>query len=99
MQTAIRDQERDAALLVDVNNGVVSFAGISFTGQKLDDIKNYDINYWLGTKPIDTKFNFRLLPYLIKKVVLHSYFWMGFFSSLFLLFIFRISYRKWKRKK
>ena len=66
---------------------------------KLEEIKNYNIEYWLNTKSSDSEFNFRLLPYLIMKVLMHSYFWIGFVASLALLFILRFLFNKWKRKK
>lgn len=100
MQTAIRDQEKDAALLVNINNGNVSFSGISFSGQKVDKIENYGIDYWLGTKPADETFNFRLLPYLILKMITHNYFLIGLFLGLFImLLIMWIRNRKLKRRR
>jgi len=99
MQTAIRDQERDAVLLVSIDSGTVSFAGVSLTGKKLEEIKNYNIDYWQDTKSSDQKFNFRLLPYLTKKVLIHYYFWIGFVSSLLMLLIVRFLYVKWKKRR
>lgn len=98
MQTAIRDMPRDAALQVTVNNGIVSFNGISFSGEKLNSVESYNIDYWNKTIAPEKEFNLRLLPYLAKQMLLHYYFWIGFVSSLLLLFILRFLFVKWKRK-
>jgi hypothetical protein len=87
MQTAIRDQGYDAALQVKITNGQVSFSGISFTGQVLNKIEDYNIAYWQGTTAPENKFNFRLLPYLTLQLITHADFWMGVFVSLVLVLL------------
>jgi hypothetical protein len=82
IQTAIRDQERDAALRVKIVNGSVSFQGISFTGQQLRKIEDYNIAYWQGTTAPENKFNYRLLPYLTLQLITHADFWTGVFVSV-----------------
>ncbi len=99
MQSAIRDQERDAVLQIFINKGVVRFNGISLTGQNLDAVENYNLSFWKNTISPEQKFNYRLLPYLTKQMLLHYYFWIGFVSSLVLFFSLRWVYKKWKRKK
>lgn len=99
MQTAIRDLPRDAVLQVNVNNSVVTFNGISLTGEKLNSIESYNIDYWSKTLAPEEKFNFRMLPYLTKQMLFHNYFWIGFLSSLSILLILRFAYSRWKRKK
>ncbi len=99
MQTAIRDQEHDAALQVNVKNGNVSFSGISFTGQKMDLIENYTIAYWSNTLAPDQKFNYRLLPFLTLQMILHYYFWVGFVTALFVIMIWVLFKRKIKNSK
>jgi hypothetical protein len=85
IQTAIRDLERDAALQVKMVNGTVSFLGISFTGQQLNKIEDYNIAYWLGTTAPENKFNYRLLPYLTLQLITHADFWIGFSVSVLLM--------------
>lgn len=46
IQTAIRDTPRDAVLQVQIKNGNIFFKGISLTGQKLEPIETYNIDYW-----------------------------------------------------
>lgn len=99
MQTAIRDLPRDAVLQVNVKNGVVSFNGISLTGQKLNSIESYNIDYWSHTVADEGKFNFRMLPYLTMQMLKHYYFWIGFVLSLLSIFVFRFLYVKWKRRR
>lgn len=98
IQTAIRDLPRDAVMQVNLVNGKVKFKGISLTGQKLDMIENYNIEYWTKAVPDEAKFNFRMLPYLTKQILFHYYFWIGFTSSLLILIILRFVYSKWKKR-
>lgn len=98
MQTAIRDLPRDAVLQIQVINGRIELKGISLTGQKLEKIENYNIDYWIGAVPEEDEFNFRMLPYLIKQMLFHNYFWIGFLSSLSILLILRFVYSRWKKR-
>lgn len=99
MQTAIRDLPRDAMLQIKINNGDVSMKGISLTGQHLEPIENYNLNFWSKTIAPEQSFNFRLLPYLTKQMLLHHYFWIGFFLSCLLFFCFTFFRNRWKRRK
>ena len=99
MQTAIRDVPRDAALLVNVNNGAVTFNGISFTGQKLEPVETYNIGYWSNTIAPEQKFNYRMLPYLTMQMLVHPYFWIGLGSGFLFILIFSIIRKRWKRRK
>lgn len=87
MQTAIRDQPYDAALLVKIENGQISYSGISFTGQQLNPVESYNMAYWQSTSAPDEKFNFRLIPYLLIQLLTHADFWIGLFSGLVILLI------------
>jgi len=99
MQTAIRDLPRDAVLKVNVNNGIISFDGISFTGQTLQKIESYNLEYWNKSFAPEQKFSFRMLPYLTKQMLMHQYFWFGFVFCFILLFVFSFIKRRWKRNK
>lgn len=99
MQTAIRDLPRDAVLQVNVNRGNVSFRGVSLTGQQLENIESYGLDYWNKTVVPETRFNYRLLPYIAFQMVCHYYFWSGFFTSVIFLLIISLIVKKWKRKK
>ena len=98
IQTAIRDLPRDAVLQVNVDDGKVSFNGISLTGQTLQPITGYNIDYWKKNTAAEEAFNYRLLPYLTMKMISHYYFWIGFTSSLLILLILRFLYSRWKKR-
>ena len=65
LQTAIRDLPRDAVLQVNVVDGKVSMKGISLTGQTLEPIEKYGVEYWKKTPAPESKFNYRLYVHLI----------------------------------
>lgn len=83
--TAIRGLLRDAMLVVKVNNGAVSFETKSLTNQPVEVLENYNVDFWKSTSP-DEKFNYRLIPYYLKLIILHRFFWYGT-GFAFILFI------------
>ena len=84
IQTAIRDLERDAILKVKLKAGKVSFETQSLTGQTLEPIEHYNLEFWRSyRKPVE--FNYRLIPLWTKNALTHRYFWYGVGSVLFLL--------------
>ena len=99
LQTAIRDLPRDAVLQILINNGNVSMKGISFTGQHLEPIENYNINFWNKNTAPEQSFNFRLLPYLTKQLFLNHFFWFGFLFCGMLIISFTFIFKRWKRRK
>lgn len=99
IQTAIRDLPRDAMLQVNVADGKILLKGISLTGQVLEPIENYNIEYWNRTIPVEQKFNFRLLPYLIIQMLKHYYFWIGFACSAFLILLLAFIKKRWTKRK
>ncbi len=99
MCTAIRDLPRDAVLRIDFNDDIVSMKGISLTGQQLLPIENYNINYWNKNTAPEQSFNFRLLPYLTKQMLMHHYFWFGFGFCLLLIFCISFIRKRWKKRK
>lgn len=98
MQTAIRDLPRDAVLQIDVKNGTVSLKGISLTGQSLQPMETYNLDYWKQRVDVEEPFNYRLLPLLTMQMLLHHYFWIGFVSSILLLLLFSFLYNRWKKR-
>lgn len=95
MQTAIRDLPRDAVLQVNVEGDKISFKGVSLTGQTLEPIENYNLDFWKKARPEAPEFSFRMLPYLIKKMLLHHYFWGGFICAIvFVMTVYRIIARR-----
>lgn len=99
IQTAIRDLPRDAVLQVNVSNEKIFFKGISFTGQSLEPVTNYNLDYWNKSRIEEKPFNYRLLPYLTMEMLSHYYFWIGLiFGSVFILILI-LFYKRWKRKE
>lgn len=98
MQTAIRDLPRDAVLRVQLAGGKVKFSGFSFNGRPLQDITSYNISFWKSNSPAEEKFNYRLLPLMIKQTLLHPYFWWGFLTAC-LLALAIVLFRRAKLKK
>lgn len=86
--TGIGNVLHDAIIKIDINkDGIVKFAPISLTGQKLEPIEYYNIKYWEdffrkdSIKPTNTQ----ILINKMLKVIRSKYFWMGFLAGLFCL--------------
>ncbi len=88
-----------AVLQVQIKNGNIFFKGISLTGQKLEPIETYNIDYWKENTAHEEKFNYRFLPYLAWLTVTHRYFWIGLATGIILLFFLTALIKKWRRKK
>lgn len=95
--TAIRELKRDAILLVTINSeNTFDFKTISLTGEKIKDIKYYDINMWKNyhNNPF-RDFNPKLIPFYCYSAISNRYFWYGaILSVFFILFIILILKRK-----
>ncbi len=74
--TAIRALLRDAVLVANVKNGLVSFTTHSFTNQTLEPLEHYDAAFWNKTSAAEP-FNYKLIPLYIKNIVLSRSFWYG----------------------
>lgn len=86
IQSAIRDERRDALLLIDVTEGKVMPSAMSLTGSSVLPVQEYNAAFWTGKKGLSRGFNWRLLPYLVKSTVTHRNFWWGMLSMALLLF-------------
>lgn len=96
--TAIRALPRDAVLVVHVNGGEVRFETHSLTGEKVNDLESYTVDFWKGTDA-EPSFNWRLAPYYIELMLTHRYFWYGVgYSTAGLLLLYWFLRRR-KRKK
>ncbi len=82
IQTAIRDEKRDALLLVDVSTDGARFSGFSLTGTKLAPVEAYDLAWWRKHGLLPT-FNWKLLPWHIRSIVTHRAFWAGVGATAF----------------
>lgn len=87
--TSIRDLPRDGVLMVRVENGKVAFNTFSLTSQKVLTLEEYNVDYWQKNKKVAGGFSLRLLPYLFRQMITHSYFWSGFsFAFVISLIVF-----------
>jgi hypothetical protein len=91
--TAIRGMKRDAALIVNVNDNVVSFETKSFTRETLLGFESYNVKYWVDNVGVEA-FNYRLIPLYIKQIIFDSHFWYGILVVLFSISIFYFYRRK-----
>ncbi len=91
--TAIRGLPRDAVLFVNVKQGEVSFETKSLTDQEVLPLYNYDVDYWDKT-PVDSGFNYRLLPLYTKQMLFHPFFWIGIGLMFFIFTLYLITKKK-----
>lgn len=89
IQCAIRDLPRDALLIADVYPDSVAWSALSLTGQRLESPETYDAAWWREHMGKPQPFNWRLLPYLIRKTVTRPEFWWGAALSLVLVLLVR----------
>ena len=96
--TAIRALLRDAVLILNVHDGTVSFETHSLTGQQLQPLTAYNVEFWKQTSA-EEPFNYRLIPLYIKNVFFSRNFWNG---TAFALLIFGLTWyirRRWRKRK
>ncbi len=99
MQTAIRNQKKDATLVITVNSGNIEMSPFSFTGDTLNKISSYDLSYYEGSGAIHVQeaFNVRLIPLYIKQMISSQYFWYGIIVSASVIFVLSFYSRRRKR--
>ncbi|MFN3916792.1 MAG: metallophosphoesterase family protein [Flavobacteriales bacterium] len=97
IQTAIRNLPRDAILRVNVVDAETSFSTISLTGQYLEPLQHYNLQFWQNYRKPKESFNWRLLPLYVKQMIFHRYFWYGAGFSLLLFILITFFKRKKSR--
>jgi len=97
IQSAIRDLKRDALLQVKSKDGEISFETVSLTGEALDKLESYNMEAWRDQHPVE-EFNFRLVPFYIKSMLTHRFFWYGIIYTI-LGVIMVLFIRKLRRRK
>jgi hypothetical protein len=95
--SAIRGLPRDAILLVHVVDGQLSFETKSLTGQKVDAIESYNVDYWKNTEE-ETDLNLGLMWYRFKVMLRHRYFWYGMGFAIMLSVLFWLIRKRRKKK-
>lgn len=96
IQTAIRDELRDAVLVADVSGQGIAWRLVSLTGQGVQPVESYDSAWWRTAKAQGTQgFNWRLVPYLARTVITDHAFWWGAGAMFVLLLLLRALFRRW----
>lgn len=95
--TAIRELPRDAVLEVDVDNGEVSFETHSLTGQSLEKLDHYDVDFW-STTSAEEPYSFKMAMYHLQIMLGHRMFWYGaLWTSIAFLIVFLIRRKRAKK--
>ncbi len=94
IQSAIRNELRDALLIADVKPDTINWSALSLTGQQLLRPQEYDAQWWWSQKGKREGFNWRLVPYLIRSTITHRAFWWGLAAGILLLSIARLALRR-----
>lgn len=94
IQCAIRDQLRDALLIADVAPGGLTWQLMSLTGEPVEPVATYDAAWWESKQGKREEFNWRRIPYLVKKNVTSTPFWYGAGAALVLLLLLRVALRR-----
>lgn len=95
--TAIRELPRDAILKVNVNGFNTTFETCSLTGQELEELKFYNLDYW-NSDHTDEPFNFGLFAYKVELMLTHRYFWLGaLWTGVGILFV--VLFMRWRKKR
>jgi len=93
IQSAIRNELRDALLIADITADSIAWSAMSLTGQRLAHPSTYNAEFWRTAQGEPKAFNWRLLPYLVRTTVLHRSFAYGLAAGVVLValgfFIFR----------
>ena len=92
IQCAVRDRLYDALLVVDVDPGSMRWSVLSLTGQPTRPVSEYGAAWWEREQGAPEEFEWRRIPYLIKKSLMRPEFWYGVLSSLLL-----VSFGMWWR--
>jgi hypothetical protein len=96
IQSAIRDELRDALLVADVGPTSITWSLVSLTGQRTAPVERHSAAWWKEQRSKGGKgFNWRLLPYLVTSVVTHRAFAWGAGVMLVLLLLLRVLLRRW----
>lgn len=94
IQTAIRNEQRDALLIADVKPDTIIWSTMSLTGAEVLPPQEYNAQWWWGQRGRSDRFNWRLLPYLIRSTVTHRAFWYGAAAGILLVLIFLRTFRR-----
>lgn len=94
IQCAVRDLQRDAVLLADVDADTLRWTGVSLTGRNMLPVEEYDAQWWSGSMRKREPFQLRLLPMYIRQTVLSAPFWYGAVFTVLVLLLLRTIRRR-----
>ncbi|MEZ4739567.1 MAG: hypothetical protein R2818_09505 [Flavobacteriales bacterium] len=97
IQSAIRDELRDALLIADVDTEGVTWSTLSLTGLPMEPVEKYDADWWKAKQGEVPPFRWKLLPYLVKKNLSYPSFWYGFVIALCPLLLVGLV-RRWGKR-
>ena len=96
IQTAIRNELRDAVLVMDAWPDSLRWDLVSLTGQRTAPVESHDAAWWAAHRRSGAKpFQWRLLPYLVRTTVTHRAFPWGVLAGALLCWLVRFSFRRW----
>lgn len=99
IQCAIRDQLRDAMLIADVDATGLTWRLWSLTGEETFPVTTYDAAWWEARQSKVEPFNWRRVPYLVKKNLSSPVFWYGASAALLLALAFSFVWRRTRRNR
>lgn len=93
IQSAVRDELRDALLLADVTPDSVRWEVRSLTGESVQAATAYDAAWWEAHQGKAEEFHWRRIPYLVRKNLTSAVFWFGAVAMLVVLALVRLLMR------
>ncbi len=97
IQSAIRDELRDALLVADVGATVVEWSTISLTHGAVERPEVYDAAWWRERIARPEPFNWRLLPYIVWVTITRAEFLYGLLSGMLLFALIGVLIRRSRR--
>jgi hypothetical protein len=96
IQSAIRNELRDAVLVLDATPSGTSWNVVSLTGASTRAAGTYDAAFWKANRRSgEQPFNWRLLPYLVRSTVTHRAFVWGLLCATLFWGLLRVVRRRW----
>lgn len=97
IQCAVRDQLRDALLIADVDASGIRWKLWSLTGEETFPVRTYDAAWWEARQSKVEPFNWRRVPFLVKKNLTSPVFWYGASTALLLALAISFVRRRTRR--
>jgi hypothetical protein len=97
IQSAIRDELRDAVLVADVGATGVEWSTISLTHGAVERPEVYDAAWWRERIARPEPFNWRLLPYIVGETITRAEFLYGLLSGMLVVALFSLLIRRSRR--